>query len=245
MRSFSRLRQYCSHPEVLPDRPSKARDDAAALGTLFHSLVQLRVMSGAWDFDAPEPVAGWLRRMAEVWEVPDDVETEVACGIADEPLRYQGVYEVVPHVYIPSSAPVIPPDIWRGLTIEGQRQWQAPLLTAGRADLVWEVNGILHVCDLKSGQSYLGPPDDVRQLRAQGLALWLRGETRPRAVKVGIYYARLGMFDWARLSENPINDWYSSVKNAANRSTEPNPGPHCLSCYSRRECMANPERKAA
>jgi hypothetical protein len=224
-RSFSKLKQFCNHMETLPDRPSKARDDAAALGTLFHSMVQLRIMSGAWDFDAPEPVAGWLRRMAEVWTPPDDVETEVACGIADEPLRYVGVTEPEPHRYA---------------AVDG-----STLLTAGRADLVWEANGILHVCDLKSGQSYLGPPDDVRQLRAQGLALWLRGETRPRAVKVGIYYARLGMFDWARLSENPINDWYSSVKNAANRSTEPNPGPHCLSCYSRRECSANPERKAA
>lgn len=245
MRSFSKLRVHCNHMETFPDRPSKARDDAAALGTLFHSLVQYRVLSGKWDFDAPEPVAGWLRRMAEVWTPPDDCETEVACGIADGPLRYQEVYEVKPHIYLPSvpGVPRITAAAWDRLDDDHKRSLRNPLITAGRADLVWEEDGVLKVCDIKTGQSYLGPPDRVPQLQGQGLALGLRSCASGWDVRVGVYYARLGMFDWGHV--HSATWWQDAVRDAALRDTEPRPGVHCLGCWSKRDCGSYPERRAA
>lgn len=228
MRSFSKLRAFCSHPETLPDRPSKARDEAAALGTLFHKAVELRVLSGRWPCptDFPDPVCGWVERMTNVWEVPDDLETEVACGLADEPIRHVVVREREPHVYE---------------SVDG-----SPLLTAGRADLVWEQNGILNVCDIKTGQSYLGSPNDIPQLQAQCLALSLRESSKP--VVPIVYYARLGMFDRGHVWGADMMErerLVRRVREAAKRGTEPNPGVHCLGCWSKRDCRAYPERRAA
>lgn len=227
MRSFSRLPVLpCCHAEVLPRPPNKRRDDAAAVGTLFHGGAEYRVLSGQWSFDFPEPVAGWLRRMAAIWTPPPGCEAELAVGLADEPQpRYVPVKETEPHVYVAQD----------GVT---------PLLTAGRADLVWVEDGVLYVCDIKTGASWLGPPENVPQLQAQGLACLYRVDPNVAdAVRVGVYYARLGIFDWSGLLDT-TSAW-ANVRARAKMTTEPRPGSWCLSCYSRKECEANPERKEA
>jgi hypothetical protein len=257
MRTFSQLRAFCSHPELLR-KPSKRRDDAAALGTMFHKYVEawrLCIAEGKpWHVDgAPEPVAGWLKRMREVWTPPPNAEVEVAMGLAPtlggEP-DYVPVDEVAPHVYVPSSMQIRPSD-WAEAS-EKQRQdllASCGLLTAGRADLIAPLgDGILSVDDLKSGKFYLGPPNRLRQLLAQGIAATLRADAR--GFVPGIYYARLGM--WDRGDEAPIfrgtPEWdeaWHAVRDSALMPSTPKPGPYCLDCWDAKACVANPAVEAA
>lgn len=87
MRTMSKLRALCAHPDQL-QRPSSRRDAAAADGKLFHAWVE------AWRRCAAigepvstdqlyQPLRGWADRMREVWTPPDDLEVEVALGLAE------------------------------------------------------------------------------------------------------------------------------------------------------------------
>lgn len=241
MRTFSKLKAFCSFPETLPDKPSKRRDDAAALGTLFHSYIEEWVQSGrdGWQFsceDAPEPVATWIRRMRQKWTPPPGVETEVCLGLEDLPF--------------PQHVPVVeePPRSHKYVAVDGR----TPVLTAGRSDLQWVEESILNVADIKTGQFYLGPPARLRQLQAQGFAAFSRafGIAPPEGAgfRVGIYYARTGYFDWSDIIRPGTPEWdqaWRECLDAAKRDQEPHPGAHCLSCYDKAACQANPEREAA
>lgn len=123
-RSFSALKAFCSHPETFTRKPKKRRDDAAALGTEFHLYIQRWVESIAagkpFHCDgAKEPVRGWIRRMRQTWTPPPGLEAELAVGLEDLPgPKFVEVLEPKPHEYEPADG-------------------KTPLLTAGRADLVW------------------------------------------------------------------------------------------------------------
>jgi hypothetical protein len=123
MRTFSKLKAFCSFPDTIPEKPSKRRDDAAAIGTLFHKAIEVWAVTGdASHFEnLDEPVRGWALAMRERWTPPAGIETEVALGLADLPVpRFVEVRETEPgsHEYVPADG-------------------KSPLLTAGRADLVW------------------------------------------------------------------------------------------------------------
>lgn len=235
IRTFSKLRAFCAHPETI-DRPSARRDAAAALGTQFHEYIQEwshYVREGlSWGLEGvSEPVLGWIRRMQQVWAPPPGLRVEVAMGLADLAYpEFVPVDETGPHVYVAKDG-------------------ETPLLTAGRADLVWPVTAdggeYLRVCDIKTGQSYLGEPARIRQVLGQGFAAADRWAVP--AFQPGIYYARLGLFDWGPLielgSELAAAAW-ADVVQAAKMSSDPNPGAWCMGCWEKNECSAFPGDKA-
>ncbi len=229
MRTFSRLKALCSFPDSLPEKPSKRRDDAAALGSLLHKAVEVWVHTGeAGHFDGlPEPVRGWARLMRERWTPPAGCETEVALGLADLPLPK--------HVNVLED----PPDSHKYRAIDGR----TPVLTAGRADLIWTEDALVRVADIKTGQFYLGDPARLRQVLAQGFAAWER-DGKCEGFVPGVYYARTGCFDWAQapLLEGTTawREAWRWVLEAARRDTLPVPGGHCLSCWDRKFCPQNP-----
>jgi hypothetical protein len=235
VRTFSKLRALCAYPDVI-DKPSARRDDAAALGTSFHAYVEAWIKAlrdgKPWHIDgAPEPIAGWLRRMREVWTPPKGIETEIALGLQDLPEpNYVPVVEIEPHVYVPADESI------RG---------SVRLLTAGRADLVNLAGELVEVDDIKTGSFYLGDPQLLRQLLAQGIAATMRAGAA--GFIPGIYYARLGIFD--RGDGEPIlrnsHEWdqaWAWVVESARMPAEPMPGAWCLSCWSKNDCVAYPAR---
>lgn len=235
MRSFSALRAFCSHMESFPEKPHPRRDAAAALGTRYHEAVELWARTGgSAHFDSyEEPLRSWLLRMREVWTPPEDLETELALGLEDLPFpRYVPVKETEPHVYVPKDG-------------------KTPLLTAGRADLLWVgADGVARVADIKTGQFYLGDPAKVRQILAQGFA----AASMADAVGFipGVYYARTGHFDWGheqviRVSgeDFAMSEPWRMVLEASKRDTAPHAGPHCLGCWERKQCNASPVIESA
>lgn len=236
MRSFSKLRAFCSFPDVIGDKPSKRRDDAAAIGTTFHKYIEMWVRSvregKVFHCDgAVEPVKGWITMMRQRWTPPAGLITEVAMGLEDLPSpRYVDVLEPKPHEYVPADG-------------------KTPLLTAGRADLVWLGDGdpaLARVCDIKTGQFYLGDPGSLRQVLAQGFASVSKLDTA--GFIPGIYYARTGLFDWGRPVVKGTAAWdeaWRVVLEAAKRDTEPHPGAHCLGCWDKKACASYPGEVAA
>jgi hypothetical protein len=233
MRTFSKLKAFCSFPDTIPEKPSKRRDDAAAIGNLLHKAVEVWVATGdtAHFAGLPEPVRGWAEIMRQRWTPPENCETEIPLGLVDLPTpKFTAVRETAPgsHEYVPLDA-------------------GTKLLTAGRADLVWEDDEeCVRVCDIKTGQFYLGDPARLRQVLAQGFAaasLYGAGAFRP-----GVYYARTGHFDWGQpvlIGEPSGDEAWRYVLDAAMRDTEPHPGAHCLGCWDKKACPANPVVEAA
>jgi len=225
MRSFSKLKALCAWPAEI-EKPSPRRDDAAALGTLFHERAERWALSfdGAMDYSGvPEPVAGWLRRLVKSWTPPPGLECEVPLGLRDAPWpAYVPVREPRPHEYEPIDKDEV-------------------LMTAGRADWVWP--GVaLNVCDVKTGAYYLGPPEQIRQVLAQGFAAAERACVR--SFRPGIYYARVGLFDWGPVLEKGKPEWekaWEAVVTAAKLPKKPLPGAWCLTCFSKRDCREAPE----
>jgi hypothetical protein len=230
-RSFSSLKAFCSAPEGFPQRPHPRRDAAAAAGTRYHAAVELWARTGSSaHFDTmEEPLRSWLLRMREAWAPPEDLEVEVCLGLEDLPYP-----KYVPAVERP----------------EGSHEYHAqdgktPLLTAGRADLVWreDETSIVRVADIKTGSSYLGDPGKLRQVLAQGFAALSRNPHADAFVP-GVYYARTGQFDWGQPLEAATPEYQEAwrwVLDAAKRDATPRPGPHCLSCWEKKQCPANPE----
>lgn len=106
---------------------------------------------------------------------------------------------------------------------------------------------VVKVADIKSGQFYLGDPGKLRQLLGQGFACWARAREQGLDVQgfvPGVYYARLGMFDWGQPIIEGTTAWAEAwrwVMEAARRDREPHPGPWCLGCWDKKDCAKNPE----
>ncbi|HKO84900.1 MAG TPA: hypothetical protein VJ140_10160 [Actinomycetota bacterium] len=255
MRTFSRLRAFCAYSEQL-ERPSRRRDAAAAEGTKLHRYVEQWVRCAAegrpfhFDGAASDQVRGWLQRLTESWTPPAGLEMEVPLGLAagTEQPEYVAVDEPADHRYVPASLGITTAT-WAAASEEQRTQWQATLLTAGRADLVAPPRaGVVAVDDIKTGQSYLGDPKLLRQLLAQGIAATLRAGAE--GFVPGIYYARLGI--WDRGDAEPIwrdsHEWdqaWDWVVEAAQMPAQPQPGAWCLSCWEKDGCEGYPGREAA
>lgn len=241
MRTFSGLKLLCAWPEEIDKGPKKNRDLAGAMGTRFHKAKQLWVMTGDTShFDSlANPERAWLYELARTWVPPEDIEMEVCLGLCvahDGSPRYVSVTEE-------------PPDSHNYVLSGSCREEKEPpvLLTAGRADMIFkaagEVDCVLHVDDIKTGKYYLGPPDRVTQVLAQGIAATLRAGAD--GFIPGIYYARVNQWDRAK---KPIlygspgwTEAWEQVKAAALLPSKPIPGGHCLDCWSKKLCKSNPE----
>lgn len=235
-RSFSSLKAFCSHPETFPEKPKKSRDEAADRGTQFHKYIEMWVASlrSGTPFHcdgAAEPVRGWVRKMRSFWTPPKDLETELAVGLslAAAGPEFVDVVEPEPHEYAPADG-------------------ETELLTAGRADFVWDQElSYVSVVDMKTGITYLGDPSKVRQILGQGFAVWARAWSRglrPAGFRPGIYYARLGCFDWGDQLTAGSRAWDEAwrwVREAALRDKKAYPGPWCLGCWDKKECKSYPE----
>lgn len=233
MRTFSALRDKCAHPELiqLVTPRSYALDKAANKGTEFHAIVERWVKRGLFVCDSGDKdVIEWCRKLrASGWEPPESCHAEWAVGI-------QPTGEVI-------DVEEKPPGSHEYHAIDGSE-----LLTAGRLDLCWTEDGTLSVADIKTGKSYLGDPWQVPQLVAQVYAasrcnMLLGGATR---VRVGVYYARLGMFDFGAVKPIlEVVDRFSDIVRWSTMSDEPKPGGHCLDCWEAKHCSAYPETSKA
>jgi hypothetical protein len=241
VRTFSALRERCNYPELidLVNPMSKHRQRACDVGTELHRAVENWVRYGTpLERDGADPITSkdarsWFERMASTWAPPKDCKTELALGITDDG-RAVEVDEIMPHEYTSRSA-------------------SDALITAGRLDLLWVENyGTAVVVDIKTGRSYLGDPWRIPQLVAQAYAVsqWMREHDdyeQVYEVKLGVYYARLGLFDFGDSAESvsDVRDMFPTVRRWALADNDPKPGAHCLSCYSASNCSFNPAKKEA
>jgi hypothetical protein len=116
----------------------------------------------------------------------------------------------------------------------------SPLLTAGRADVVWSsIVGTKHIVtvrDWKTGKWPVDPPARNLQLTALAMATLLMAGAD--GYRREIYYVRDGFTDadeapvmlgteaWARAADD--------VCAAARLDDMPRPGPHCYGCWEKR-----------
>jgi hypothetical protein len=225
VRTFSALRKDCNYPEIIDLSVVKtpARRKSMDLGSDFHSVVEAWVTGKPFNALAGEPAA-WFRRMQEIWAPPPACRAEVAIGITGEGVAVQ-VDEPEPHVYVSRSP---------GVT----------LITAGRLDLWWEEDGLDVVCDVKTGRLYLGDPWTIPQLVAQAYAV-AASPDGPSQIKLGVYYARHGLFDFPLpRTRAEVLEMFPQVRAWALAASDPRPGAHCIGCYSATNCPANPMKAA-
>jgi hypothetical protein len=223
VRTFSQLRAHCAYPLTLEALgPRKyARDIAARKGSDLHARIDQWVRTGTLDLvGAVDEVRAWAETMSRGWSPPPGCRSEWALGLTRDALRGVETDEPDPHVY---SA--------RG----GES-----LVTAGRCDLAWVVPGVvdvLHVADVKTGRTYLGQPARIPQLAACALAArWVL--RAPFPLRVGVYYARLGVWDWETVETE--TDLVEVVRAAVDLPDAPQVGGWCLGCYNAKECEAYP-----
>lgn len=234
MRTFSALREKCSYPELidLAVPMSKSRQSACDVGTEFHAAVESWVKGTPMPALTSKDARAWLAKMEKVWTPPLGCESEVALGLTTMDQAVP-VDEPEPHIYVPRD-PLV------------------SLVTAGRLDLRWEeeMGSIRVVVDVKTGRTYLGDPWTIPQLVAQAVTAALADrELMDGAfqVKLGVYYARLGLFDWGetRSRAELIDNELPAVRRWATQDPSPKPGAWCLSCYSRANCEKDPARGEA
>jgi hypothetical protein len=239
MRTFSQLRAHCAYPLTLEALgPRKyARDIAARKGSDLHARVDGWVRTGELDLvGAVDEVRAWAETMARGWSPPPGCRSEWALGLTRDALRGVEVDEPEPHVYRARNG-----DDWVAVASNGIIT-TAPggLVTAGRCDLAWVVPGVvdvLHVADIKTGRTYLGPPARIPQLAACALAArWVL--RAPFPLRVGVYYARLGVWDWETVETE--TDLVEVVRAAVDLPDAPRVGGWCLGCYNAKECEAYP-----
>lgn len=224
----SSLTRYCRYEKVLKSRKprSESADEAAALGTQFHGLVEAWLLNRTADADISPVALEWFAALQATWTPPDRVQSEVALGMS--PMgHYVEVEENPPgsHVYV---------------ALTGER-----LLTAGRADLLWRDGETLYVADLKTGRTHLGDPGSLPQLMALGLAAADKhGCSR---LLLGIYYARDAAWEWSEPIELAWDRQalFDEVARMATMGDEPRPGPWCASCWERRGCEHASDEEAA
>ncbi len=233
--SASALRRHCGHPrQISREQPKSARVQAAAdLGTAFHAAVAKWAETGALpppDACGGDEVRGWLELLAMQWSPPPRAMLEHAMGLSPSG-RYVDVVED-------------PPDSHQYVAVDHDAEGPYPLLTAGRADVVWRDGGmepgevlrdIATVLDFKTGRYAVEAPATNLQLAALGFAaadMFGSGHMR-----LGIYYARDGVFEWSDVIEldgDHAAALWADVEDAALLDETPRPGEHCGPCWERR-----------
>lgn len=234
MITASALKRNCGYPRALSriapttakERDARTRRDAAAdKGTMFHDAIQAWARPGTtFPEVADDEVRGWLEMLAMHWSPKPGMLFELAVGLREDG---SGVLcdEPEPHVYVPREA-------------------GAPLLTAGRADVVssWMLTVLgarMHlvvVRDWKTGKWPVDPP--ARNLQTTALAIAACSLARADGFMREIYYARDGHMDadeWPVLAGSPeYMAAVAEVAGAALLDETPRPGPHCDGCWEKR-----------
>jgi hypothetical protein len=216
--------KLCGYANVLGKQRKRTKGQQEALdrGDLFHRSVHNWYTHESVCCNDAE-VAEWFRKLTSTWTPPVGAKFEQALGLSPNG-RYIAVDEVEPHVYrafepIPGAVP--------------------ELLTAGRADATWFEAPVVNVGDFKTGRDHLGPPELLPQLQALGFAAAdLHGA---EAMRLGIYYARDGVWDWSEviaLDSPKAAELWDMVVACATADETPKPGPQCGSCWERKACHA-------
>lgn len=205
----------CGYSNILSKKRKRPKSTLLAMekGTEFHECIQFQR-----DSKDPE-VQEWVVKARTGLNLPEGALTEFALGLSPAG-RYVQVREVEPHVYEP--------------TFEGTR---GTLLTAGRADVMWEAQRVTSVGDFKSGKTQLGRPITLPQLLALGFAAADRNASD--AMRVGVYYARDGLWDWSDvigLESSEAGDAWELVQACALADEKPKPGDYCGTCWERKSC---------
>lgn len=218
MISASALAPNCAYAKVLsakrPRPPSTV--EAADRGTAFHAAVETWIKEGEYPTVDDLEMQGWLDLLASQWTPPEHAEVEVAWGLRPDG-TYTDVDEPEPHVYVARDG--------------------GELLTAGRADLVFERAGVLHVVDWKTGRWAAAPAVANLQVHAAGLAL--AAQTGLHGYLPMIYYVRDGYPDFGDVVPlgSPVRaEMLERVREAATLPPEPRPGPWCARCWERKDC---------
>lgn len=191
---------------------------AADRGTLFHKLVEGWATTGVVPVCDDLEMQGWLDLLAMSWEPPKTALFELALGLGPNG-EYVDVEEPLPHVYTPKA----------GLGV--------PLLTAGRADVVWLIDGIVYVLDWKTGVWAVEQAATNLQFWALGLAA--AAKVRAVGIRVGVCYVRDGVFEWSDLVEVGSlahQERWEDVRAAATVGEAPRPGVNCIGCWERKSC---------
>lgn len=233
----SALKRNCGYPRALSrlepttakERDARARRDAAAdKGTAFHEAIQRWAVPGTvFPEVADDEVRGWLEMLAMHWSPKPGMLFELALGLREDG---SGVLcdEPEPHVYVARDG--------------------SPLLTAGRADVVWAqmlVNAelvlgapahIVVVRDWKTGRWAVDPP--ARNLQTTALAVAACNLAHADGFVREIYYVRDGHLDADELHVMVGSPEYlaavADVAGAALLDDTPRPGPHCEGCWEAR-----------
>ena len=219
MITASQLDRHCGYKRVLGGKRTRTPRQQAALdkGTEFHEWLP-RVLAGASpDVEVTRDVASWLVTAKESIKLPPGESWEAPLGLS-EGGRYVAVEEPSPHAYRPLDD-------------------SKSLLTAGRADVNWNEEGVSTVLDIKTGRFRVDTAE--RNLQVTSLALAVADRDGSDRYRCGIYYARTGETDWSRAihleSEAAAKAW-GEVEAAAKLDESPRPGPWCQACWEREAC---------
>ena len=214
----SQLTRHCGYKRKLSkERPrSENAIKAQAKGSSFHECAEVWLRGSEGPLPIDREVKGWVAWLRDIWTPPPGCTPEMPLGLSPEG-RYVEVKEPEPHVYVPVV--------------------ETPLLTAGRADVVWHHDGIAHVLDFKTGKFPVDAPKWNLQLLSLGFAA--ASFYGSDVMKVGIYYARKGTFVWSdpiHLDSDEAASMWGAVETAATLDETPRPGPHCSRCWERKGC---------
>ena len=227
--SASKLSRFCGYSRRLNRYPKPKRvQDAADLGTKFHLAVGEWAGHGVTPPDCYEPreVGEWVRALAEQWTPPPSAEFEIVLGLGRD------------FAYVPTVE-----------TADGSHDYEpayafTPLLTAGRADCVWQLGSKVYVLDFKTGRSAMPPPGDSPQLISLGLAA--AAKYAATSMVLGFYFARDGRFEWTddecgnvraiALDSDEAENMRRDVMDMAMLNEEPRPGAWCAGCHEKRRC---------
>lgn len=236
MRSASGLYRHCQYPNVLSRTVKRAPRQQAALdlGTAFHKAVETWVKTGdlwkAVQDCSFEEVRGWLELLSVSWKPPALAMLEYPLGLSPD-----GSYEAVVED---------PVDSHQYASVSGR-----PLLTAGRADVVWcewdNGSPIAVTRDWKTGRYRVDSPPHNLQLAALGLAA--ASMFGANVVQMEVYYVRDGVLDAYAMSldSEEAADAWSAVEKAATMDETPRPGEHCSTCWESRLSRCSKAQKAA
>lgn len=219
MWSASALKHNCAHPNVLNRgrEPTPAAQESMDRGNIFHKAMEAWIRTGKYPDLEDMEIQGWVDAFAAQWSPTPWVKVEIAWGLGEDG-QHLAVEEPEPHKYAAKG----------GL----------PLLTAGRADLVYAYRkeGILYIVDYKTGKSAVEPAPTNLQVNAAGLAL--ADAFGARGYIPGVYLARDAAFDWGdpvEMGSAAAEDVFESVKAAALLPETPIPGDHCSYCWEMRK----------
>lgn len=217
MRTASGL-SMCGYESVLSRGRIRTPSQLTALrkGEDFHLGVQRR-LEGRDHEPKYKDTATWLSVLFSSWSPPPGTVCEYALGLSPAG-RHVAVKETEPHVYVPLDK-------------------DETLLTAGRMDLGWVEGRVAVTADLKTGRTHVGPPGQ----RLQNLALGFSWADKcgSEAIRLGIYYARTGQWEWSddiNLDSADAASLWGALETAASLDESPSPGPWCAGCWESGDC---------